>query len=173
MPRPAADVPPCYATVQPGLEEVAAEEITRDLGGQVKKLDRGFLVFRAPDITPDLLNLRTVEDVFLLAWGSDALSYRATDLDKIERWTAREPDWTRLLQLHHRVHPKPKGKPTYHLVTQMTGEHGYRRGGAPQAPAPRRGGKPPARRKPAPDNTAGAGGVANDGPQGPCGPRRA
>src|SRR4051812_52648 len=114
MPRPAAELPPCYATVQPGLEEVAAEEITRDLGGQVKKLDRGFLVFRAPDITPALLNLRTAEDASLLAGGSAALSSRATALDKIERGPAREPDWPRLLQLHPRVHPKPKGKPTYH-----------------------------------------------------------
>src|SRR4051812_11281476 len=154
MPRPAAEVPPCYATVQPGLEEVAAEEVTRDLGGQVKKIDRGFLVFRVPDITPDLLNLRTVEDVFLLAWGSDALSYRATDLDKIERWTAREPDWTRLLQLHHRVHPKPKGKPTYHLVTQMTGEHGYLRRDARKALARGLAGKLPASWRPAEENAA-------------------
>ncbi len=36
-------------------------------------------------------------------------------------------DWPRLLQLHHAVQPKPKGKPTFHLVAQMTGEHGYRR----------------------------------------------
>jgi 23S rRNA G2445 N2-methylase RlmL len=154
MPRPAAEPPPCYATVQPGLEEVAAEEITRDLLGRVKKTDRGFLAFRVPDITPDLLQLRTVEDVFLLAWGTDALTCRAADLDKIERWTAREPDWPRLLQLHHRVHPKPKGKPTYRLVTQMTGEHGYRRIDAREALAKGLVGKLPASWRPAEENAA-------------------
>ena len=93
MPRAAAELPPCYAMVQPGLEAVAAEEITRDLGGAVKKTERGLIVFRVADITPELLTLRTVEDVFLLAWGTDALTYRAADLDKIRRWTAHEPDW--------------------------------------------------------------------------------
>jgi len=127
MARPQPEFPPCYAFVHPGLESVAADEITRDLGGTVKKTDRGILVFRVPHITPELLQLRTVEDVFLLAWGSDALTYRTADLDKIRKWTHSEPDWSRLLQIHHTIRPKPKGKPTLHIVTQMTGEHGYRR----------------------------------------------
>lgn len=124
--RPPDPPPPCYATVQPGLEEVAADEITRDFNGDVRKVDRGFVIFRA-EISPDLLKLRTVEDVFLFAWGTDSLTYRAADLDLIRKWTDREPDWPRLLQLHHQVRPKPKGKPTWHVVTQMIGEHGYRR----------------------------------------------
>src|SRR5262245_22828128 len=133
MSRAPGEVPACYAMVQPGLEAVAAEEITRDLGGAVKKTDRGLGVFRNAHITPELLTLRTVEDVFVLAWGTDALTYRAADLDKIRRWTAHEPDWQRLLQLHHRIHPKPKGKPTYRLVCQMSGEHGYYRRDAGKA----------------------------------------
>lgn len=127
MSRSGAELPPLYATVQPGLEEIAAEEITRDFGGSIRKSERGCVVFRVQDISPDLLKLRTVEDVFLLAWGSDALSCRALDLDKFELWTARNVDWARLLQLHHGVRPKPKGKPTFHLVTQKSGEHGFRR----------------------------------------------
>lgn len=121
------ELPPCYAMVQPGLEAIAADEINRDLGGTIKKAERGMVVFRVPAITPELLTLRTVEDVFLLAWGSDALTYRAEDLDKIAKWTAKAADWQQLLMLHHRVHPKPTGKPTWHAVTQMIGEHGYRR----------------------------------------------
>lgn len=122
-----------YAMTPPGLEPVAADEITRDLGGEVKKAGMGIVIFRAKSITADVLRLRTVEDVFLLAWGSDALTYRANDLDKIRRWTAREADWEQLLRLHHQVRPKPAGKPTWHVVTQMTGEHGYRRTDARQA----------------------------------------
>jgi 23S rRNA G2445 N2-methylase RlmL len=171
MPRPAAEPPPLYATVQPGLEEVAAEEIVRDLSGTVKKTERGFVVFRVPEVSPDVLRLRTVEDVFLLAWGSDALSYRATDLDKIERWTAREPDWPRLLQLHHAVHAKPKGKPTYRLVTQMTGTHGYRRIDAGKAMARGLAGKLPASWRPAEENAAVEVWLTIDGKQAVCGLR--
>jgi tRNA (guanine6-N2)-methyltransferase len=170
MPRPAAELPPLYATVQPGLEEIAGEEITRDLGGTVKKTERGIIVFRA-DITPDLLQLRTVEDVYLLAWGTDALTYRATDLDKIKRWTAHEPDWPRLLQLHHRVHPKPKGKPTYRLVTQMNGTHGYRRIDAGTAMARGLEGKLPASWKPAEENAAVEVWLTIDGERAVCGLR--
>src|SRR5262245_14392062 len=154
MSRAPGEVPACYAMVQPGLEAVAAEEITRDLGGAVKKTDRGLVVFRVPDITRELLTLRTVEDVFLLAWGTDALTYRAADLDKIRRWTAHEPSWQRLLQLHHRVHPKPKVKPTNNLGWQMTGEHGYYRRDAGKALAEGLTGKFPASWKPVEENAA-------------------
>jgi 23S rRNA G2445 N2-methylase RlmL len=74
-----------------------------------------------------------VEDVFVLGWGTDKLTFRATDLEEIRRWTAHEADWDRLLQIHHQVRPKPRRKPTYRLVTQMTGHHGYRRADARKA----------------------------------------
>jgi tRNA (guanine6-N2)-methyltransferase len=128
-------LPPCYAVVLPGLEPVAEDEIARELGGEVKQSRPGLVVFRVPEIDQRLLHLRTTEDVFLLAWGTDQLTYRAVDLDKIERWTAREPNWEQLLRIHHAIRPKPKGKPTYRLVTQMTGHHGYRRVDAGKAMA--------------------------------------
>jgi 23S rRNA G2445 N2-methylase RlmL len=130
--------------VHPGLEEIAAEEIAQDLGGEVRRTARGVVVFRVPEIDDRLLRLRTVEDVFLFAWGTDQLSYRAEDLDRIARWTAREPDWDLLLRLHHAVRPKPKGKPTYRLVTQMEGKHGYLRRDARKALARGLAGKFPA-----------------------------
>src|SRR5262249_42889085 len=123
--RAETEPPPCYAMVFPGLEEVAADEITRDLGSDVRKTAPGLVVFRVPSLDPGLLALRTTEDVFLLAWGTDQLTHRAVDLEKIQRWTAREPDWEQLLRLHHGVHPRPRGKPTYRLVTQMSGKHVY------------------------------------------------
>src|SRR5438309_915996 len=128
MPRhpPDPDVPPCYVQVIPGLEPVAAEEIAQELGGEVKRSGPGLVVFRVAEVDESVLRLRTTEDVFLLAWGTDKLSYRAEDLERIRRWTAREVNWDRLLRIHHAVRPKPKGKPTYRLVAQMTGEHGYR-----------------------------------------------
>src|SRR5262245_41276200 len=102
--------PACYAVVQPGLEEVAAEEIERDLKGEVKRTSRGIVVFRVEPIDGRLLSLRTTEDVFLLGWGTDQLTYRAEDLDQIQRWTARDANWEQLLRLHHSIRPRPKGR---------------------------------------------------------------
>jgi 23S rRNA G2445 N2-methylase RlmL len=140
--------------VHPGLEEVAGEEITRELGGTVKKAGLGVVVFRVPRIDKGLLELRTTEDVFVLAWGTDELSYRAEDLERIRRWTAKDVDWANLLRVHHAVRPKPKGKPTYHLVTQMEGVHGYRRVDALKALAQGLAGKFPTSWQPAEENAA-------------------
>lgn len=153
-PRPTAELPACYAMVHPGLEEVAGEEIAETLGGEVKRAGLGIVVFRVPELDRGLLELRTTEDVFLLAWGTDQLSYRAEDLDKIRRWTDKEGNWARLLPIHHAIRPKPKGKPTYHLVVQMTGTHGYRRVDALKALARGLTGKFPASWKPAEENAA-------------------
>jgi 23S rRNA G2445 N2-methylase RlmL len=147
-------LPPCYAVVHPGLEEVAAEEIAAEVGGEVKRTAPGLVIFRVPAVDESLLRLRTTEDVFLLAWGTDQLTYRAEDLVRLRRWTAHEPSWDRLLQLHHAVRPKPKGRPTYRLVTQMTGEHGYRRKDAAKALAQGLAGKLPASWRPAEENAA-------------------
>jgi 23S rRNA G2445 N2-methylase RlmL len=146
--------PPCYALVHPGLEEVAAEEIGVELGVEVKRTAPGLVPFRVPAVDEGLLRLRTTEDVFLLAWGTDKLTYRAEDLDRIRRWTAHEADWDRLLRLHHAVRARPKGRPTYRLVTQMTGEHGYRRKDAAKALAQGLAGKLPASWRPADENAA-------------------
>src|SRR5207248_6081879 len=121
------ELPACYAMVHEGLEGIAAEEIAQSLGGKVKRSGGGIVVFRVNDIDRDLLRLRTTEDVFLYAWGTDELTYRAKDLESIERWTARDANWDQLLKIHHAVTPKPKGKPTYRYVAQMQETHGYRR----------------------------------------------
>src|SRR6266852_5767280 len=118
-------LPACYAQVVPGLESIAAEEIASELGAEVKKNVNGVVVFRVEEISDRLLDLRTTEDVFLLAWGTDQLSYRAQDLESIRRWTARDADWANLLRIHHTIRPKPKGKPSFRLVTQMHDQHGY------------------------------------------------
>ncbi len=130
--------------VHEGLESIASEEITQSLGGEIKRLGSGLIVFRLPEIDRSILNLRTTEDVFLYAWGTDKLSYRAADLDSIERWTDRDADWDQLLKIHHAVTPKPKGKPTCRYVAQMEGVHGYRRIDARKAMARGLEGKLPA-----------------------------
>src|SRR5262249_21191589 len=103
----------------------------------------GLVVFRLDAIDDRILTLRTVEDVLLYAWGTDQLTYRAEDLDKIRRWTAHEVPWAELLRLHHGLRPKPKGRPTFRLVTQMHGTHGYKRMDAGKALAQGLAGKLP------------------------------
>ncbi len=173
MPRPRDEtpLPPCYAMVHAGLEAVASEEIERELGGEVKRTGRGLVVFRVPTIDESLLQLRTTEDIYLLAWGTDQLTYRAEDLDKIQRWTAREADWDRLLRLHHAVRPRPKGRPTYHLVTQMEGRHGYLRRDAGKALARGLAGKLPESWRPAEENAAVEFWLTIDGAAAVCGLR--
>lgn len=147
------DLPACYAMVHRGLEEIAADEITRDLGGEVKKTAGGIVAFRVPEITSDILKLRTTEDVFLLAWGTDDLSFRAADLEKITQWT-RRVRWDELLKIHHAVRPKPRGKPTWWLVTQMMGKHAYRRVDARKAMSRGLEGMFPESWKPAEENAS-------------------
>jgi tRNA (guanine6-N2)-methyltransferase len=171
LPKGGTPTPACYALVQPGLEEVASEEIEHDLGGEVKRTGRGVVVFRVPEIDGSLLRLRTVEDVFLLAWGTDQLTYRAEDLDKIRRWTAREADWAQFLRLHHAIRPKPKGKPTYRLVAQMEGHHGYLRRDARKAFAAGLAGKFPDSWRPAEENAAVEFWLSIDGASAVCGLR--
>ncbi|GBD35494.1 Ribosomal RNA large subunit methyltransferase K/L [bacterium HR36] len=126
-------MPSLYLTTLPGLEQLAAEEVTQRFQADVKRVLKGVVVFRLPELDRRIFRLRLAEDVFLLLWGSDQLSYRAKDLERIERWTSSEPDWEMAWHWHHHLRPKPRGKPTYHLVCQMFGEHGYRRVDALQA----------------------------------------
>jgi 23S rRNA G2445 N2-methylase RlmL len=157
--------------VHPGLEPLAAEEIERALGGEVKKTGSGIVVFRVSEIDERLLQLRTTEDVFLLAWGSDQLTHRAEDLDRIRRWTAREADWPNLLRLHHALRPKPKGRPTYHLVAQMEGQQGYLRRDARKALAQGLAGTVPESWRPVEENAAIEFWLTIHGAQAVCGLR--
>jgi tRNA (guanine6-N2)-methyltransferase len=136
------------------MEKIASEEIAALLEGEVKRTESGLVVFRVPQLDAGVLQLRTVEDVFLLAWGTDKLAYRASDLKRIRDWTAHEVDWDQLLRIHHTIRPKPKGKPTYRLVTQMTGEHGYRRMDARKALAEGLAGKLPSSWRAVDENAA-------------------
>lgn len=148
------NLPACYALVHPGLEAVAADEIVRDLGGEVKKTSKGVVVFRVDSLDSRLLKLRTVEDVFLLGWGSDDLTRKAVDLKSIQTWTSKNVDWQKLLAIHHTIHARPKSKPTWRLVTQMDGLRGYRRTDAGEAMSRGLAGVFPASWKPAITNAS-------------------
>ena len=59
-----------------------------DLGAEVKKNTRGIVVFRPERIDESLLRLRTTEDVYLLAWGSDLAHPDPPSLHLTERGRA-------------------------------------------------------------------------------------
>ena len=61
--RPTDDkpLPPLYAMTHGGIESTAADEITRDLGGEVKRTARGLVVFRMDQLNDKVLSLRTTE----------------------------------------------------------------------------------------------------------------
>ncbi len=164
-------LPACYATVLPGLEDVAADEIHKRLGGEIKKSSRGVVVFRLDDISRRVLTLRTTEDVYLLGWGTDTLTYRAADLDEIQKWTARKPDWEQMLKIHHTIRPRPKGRPTYRLIAQMEGKHAYRRSDAGKAMARGLAGVLPDSWKPADENASVEIWLTIDGQTAVCGLR--
>jgi 23S rRNA G2445 N2-methylase RlmL len=166
-----SELPACYAMLQHGLEDLASEEITQALGGTIKRSGNGIVVFRLDDIGRSILQLRTTEDVFLFGWGTDELSYRAKDLESIQRWTDRGVKWDTLLKLHHAVTPKPKAKPTYRLVAQMNGVHGYRRVDALKAMSRGLAGKLPASWKHAEENASVEIWLTIDGAMAICGMR--
>jgi len=163
-------LPACYALVHPGLEELASEEIERDLGGEVRKTSRGVVVFRVDPLDERVLQLRCTEDVFLLAWGSDELTYRAADLEQMQRWTARA-DWPTLLRIHHAIRPRPRGKPSYRLVAQMEGKHAYLRKDVAKALARGLAGHFPDSWKPAEENASVEAWLSIDNATAVCGLR--
>ena len=140
--------------VIPGLESVAADEITRDLAGPVQRTGRGIVVFGLPAIDVPILRLLTVEDVFLLAWGSDQLTYRAEDLGPSAAGRPAKLIGTRCCVSTIKYGPNRKASRASRLVTQMTGQHGYRRQDAREALAQGLAGKLPSSWRHAEDNAA-------------------
>jgi len=124
-PKESGTTPPCYAMVHHGLEQVASDEIKEKLDGDIRKALPGFVMFRPGYFHQNLLNLRTTEDVFLLAWASGALTKRASDLDLIQKWTTREADWSKLIALHQQIRPKKHARMTFRYVVQMEGERAF------------------------------------------------
>ena len=70
----------CYAMVVSGLESIAAREIELLLDAKITRKTDGLVTFKIDGPDPDVFNLKTTEDVFLFAWGTDSLTYRANDL---------------------------------------------------------------------------------------------
>jgi tRNA (guanine6-N2)-methyltransferase len=127
-----------YAMTMPGLETVAFDEIRAQIAGaQLVKFARGVVIFQAPASPAELLKLRTTEDVFVQVAHVTKLSRVAGALRVLHSATLRA-DVTAALAQWRRVHAgsrKVRGQSgasdvaprTWRVVSQMEGDHEFRR----------------------------------------------
>ena len=121
-----------YAQTMPGVEQIAWLEIRRRfLRAALKEYlfakDRnGILVFEYDGEPGDLLSLRTVEDVFLLALSMEIAARTWSGLEEVTHAIEVDPLFKQAVQIFR----KQCGlglRLTYRVVTRMEGQHQYRR----------------------------------------------
>jgi tRNA (guanine6-N2)-methyltransferase len=120
-----------YSMSVPGLETLAYSEIRTQMpDAELVKFARGITLFRTAQDASDLLQLRTIEDVFVglvhikgLGHGPDAL--------KVLHSATEHAEITKALGIWKRVHGKQAE--SWRVVSQKTGTHDFRRKDAGQA----------------------------------------
>ena len=117
------------ASVIPGLEDIAAEEIkARWKDDQVIEKRRGWLVFRHEGDAAELLRLRTTEDVFAILFRTAALPpYRKGAIPLLAQMAQRSRYWEQAMTTFRQARQRPVRRVTFRVVAQMTGGHGFRR----------------------------------------------
>ncbi|MFN2106459.1 MAG: methyltransferase domain-containing protein [Candidatus Promineifilaceae bacterium] len=121
-----------YAQTMPGFEEIAWLEIRDRFPGATfgeylyAKDQNGIIVFDYEGDMADLLQLRTTEDVFLLALNQPRMSRGKGDLARIVDLVGRSESFGRAANalLRWRKFSKP---PTYRVISRKYGQHPYRR----------------------------------------------
>lgn len=114
-----------YAMTMPGLETTAFTEIhARFPDAAMVKYARGIVLFTTSTTSRDLLSLRTTEDIFLLLVHLRKVP-KARDTLKIIHAAAREAKITDSISIKFHMTGKPAR--SWRVVSQMIGEHGFRR----------------------------------------------
>jgi tRNA (guanine6-N2)-methyltransferase len=122
------------AHVVPGLELIAVAEMRANLAGfretdQIRAVDErtSLLLFTTSSAPGELLQLRTVEDVFVLALDTAGIPASRVGLAAIRSTVAHAsalpPGATAALQQR----PRRKGKTTFRVIARKVAEHAYRR----------------------------------------------
>lgn len=109
-----------------GIEWICADEITRrvpDADGL--SLARREVTFRVPAVHPALVDLRTVDDVFLRVGEVDGVGTGRADLPAVARRLARL-DWRGTLAQVRAVRPVPAA-PRFDVVASIEGRRRYNR----------------------------------------------
>jgi len=117
--------PSFYVMTMPGLETLAFSEIhARVPDAELIKFARGIALFRTMAKPATLLELRTVEDVFVTLAHITGLGHGRDALRVIHSATLNA-DVVGVLAMWRRVHGAPPH--TWRVVSQKSGTHGFRR----------------------------------------------
>ncbi|MBN1935227.1 MAG: methyltransferase domain-containing protein [Anaerolineae bacterium] len=117
------------ASVLPGLEEIAGQEIrVRLSNAQLVDQQRGWVVFRWEGNAARLLDLRTTEDVFVVLYRSDQFpSFRKEALPLLTRMATQSRHWEDAFSRFNSVQTRGVQRVTFRVIAQQTGQHGFRR----------------------------------------------
>lgn len=116
----------------PGFEEIAWLEIHERFPGTsfgeylFAKEQNGIVVFDFAGDVDGLLQLRTTEDVFLLALNKTRMSRGIGDLPQITQMVTKGESFGRAVNAFLRWR-KYSGPPTYRVISRKYGQHQYRR----------------------------------------------
>ena len=117
------------ASVHPGLEEVAGQEVVDRLSGaRILDSKRGWIVLSYAGPAADLLTLRTTEDLFVVLYRTaDLPSYRRAALPLLTRMARSSRYWSRAWNTFQQTRSRPVKRVTFRVIAQMSGKHGFRR----------------------------------------------
>ena len=120
------------AHVVPGLEHVAEAEL-RDVGAIITRSLRRFdertslILFSGELVPSDLLQLRTIEDIFVLAQEQRDVPWRRVGLQAIRASVAETKGLASAVTLALHTRQRRKGKVTFRVIARKSGEHLFRR----------------------------------------------
>jgi tRNA (guanine6-N2)-methyltransferase len=121
-----------YAQTMPGVEQITWLEIRSRLARAAfgeflfGKEQNGVVTFEYDGRPQDLLQLRTAEDVFLLALSLDKLSRDWGDLRLVANQVAESETFGRAAN-QLKQQRRFKGRPTFRVIARKYGQHQYRR----------------------------------------------
>lgn len=117
------------ASVLPGLEEIAGQEIKARLDRvQIVDRQRGWIVFHCEGNVARLLDLRTTEDVFVVLYrGEKFPPFRKEALPLLTRMAAQSRYWDEAFSRFNSIQSKSVHRVTFRVIAQQTGKHGFRR----------------------------------------------
>jgi len=117
------------ASVHPGLEQVAGQEVMERLAGaQILDSRRGWVVWSYAGSATDLLALRTTEDVFAVLYRTaDLPSHRSGALPLLTRMARSSRYWDQVWAAFQQTRRRTVKRVTYRVIAQMSGKLGFRR----------------------------------------------
>lgn len=117
-----------YVQTMPGVEEIAWLEIRARLPGAkfseklFAKEQNGLLLFSYSGEPNDLLQLRTVEDVFVLAVSIDKVPRTRQLLPQLTEMVSHTAAFQQALDIAMPIRKQP-GRPSYRVISRLYGSH--------------------------------------------------